>query len=515
MKKVLIIFFVTICFALSAQQFTMPGSDAGETTGEPMVQYIPQAIIPVQAVPEVADNLQLAISNRQYPVTPGDVYTLTFLLAGETVSNTLLVESDYNINMTIFGKINASGMTFAELKPMVEDIIAYAYPKSLPSLTITSVGIFQVPIKGEVPESRYVTAWGLSRLSELLEGTLGDYSSIRDVQITTESGRTESFDLLKALNQGILDQNPNLRPGVSIVINRVKRVVKIRGEVYKPGIYQLLEGEGVKEVEIFTGGFTPMANTNRIRIDRFSGEKPKTFSISYKDYLETFNFEDGDIVTVPTIIKTQPVVFIEGGINSSGGADSTAGAAIYREASDYERQVFPMNPGTTLYDVLDSLRDSFAPFADLENGFVLRNGEPIPINMRDLVYNFNTALDITLEPFDQITIPVKRPVVYVTGAANLPGTYSYQPQKDYLYYIHLAGGFDELRNKNDRVLITDRTGNRKDSSLPILPGDTIKVISNNFIYNFNQYFPAIATGMGLILTMITISNTLNQIDSSE
>lgn len=507
MKRLYILLFFAVSFSLSAQQFILPGTQNNQEGN--VQQNIPQAVIPIQAVPATADNLQLAISNRDYPVTPGDVYTLTFLMANETVSNTLLVESDYTINMTIFGKLNAEGMTFAQLKPVIEQKIADAYPRSLPSVTITTVGVFQVPIRGEIPESRYVTAWGLSRLSEILEGNLGDYSSVRDIEIISENGRSRKYDLLLALNQGILSQNPTIRPNDTIVINRIHRVVQIKGEVYKPGTYQLLDNEGIKDVEQFTGGFTPMANTNRIKVDRYSGDHPVSFSMSYQDYLKNFEFRNGDIITIPPITRTQAVVFVEGGITDRTNVPATgpaAGAAAVEE--EYNRVVQPINDGETLYDILDSLRDSIAPFADLENGYVLRDGQPIPVNMQDLIYKFNMSEDLVLNAFDHIIIPVKRPVIYVTGAANFPGIFPYNPQEDYHYYVNLAGGFDTLRNNNGKVIIKAEDGSRRSPMGPIKPGDTVNVISNNFLYNFNQYFPAIATGLGMIITMITITNAL-------
>ncbi len=487
----------------------MPGTE--EDSSVDTIQYLPQAILPVTALEDTADNLQLAISNRQYPVTPGDVYTLTFLLAGETVSNVLLVESDYTINMTIFGKLNAAGMTFAGLKPLIEQRIADAYPRSLPALTITSVGVFQVPISGEIPQSIYVTVWGLSRLSELLEGNLGDYSSVRDVEIISGYGVSNKYDLLLALNQGDLAQNPTIRPDDTIIINRISREVQIRGEVYKPGVYQLLDGDTIEDVQLFTGGFTPMANGTRIRIDRYTGINPRSFFLNSEEYNKGVEFLDGDVVTIPSIIRVQPVVYIEGGI--SGREEVLAvGAEIIEE---YDRITYPFNQGETLYDVLDSLRDSFAPFASLENGYVLRDQVPIAVDMQRLIYSYDTDDDVVLKAFDQIIIPVDKPIIYVTGAANFPGPFPYSPNADYLYYVNQAGGFDNLRNKNGKVIITDEGGTRKSELDPIHPGDTVNVLSNDFLYNFNQYFPAIITGLGLITTMITITTAIQNGSSSE
>ncbi len=509
MKKNFLVLLFLSHAVLFAQDFRLSSQNQQESSA---IQYLPQAVIPLQAVTEEASNLQIAISSRNYPVTPGDVYTLTFLLAGETVSNTLLVESDYTINMTIFGKINAEGMTFAQLKPIIEQKIADAYPRSLPSVTITSVGVFQVPVLGEVPESRFVTAWGLSRLSEIIEGNLTDYSSIRDIKIIHGDGKTESFDILRALNHGELEENPNVKPSDKIIISRLHREIAISGEVYRPGDFQLLDSDSVEQVTYYTGGFTPRADMSRIKIDRYSSGQPESFTLDFNNLPADFRFENGDVIIVPTVINRQPVVYIDGGVS---GERTTIGSQtsiqdLNSQAQNYNRLVSPLKSGETLYDILNNVRKSLLPFADLEHGFVIRGEEIIAIDMQDLIYDFNMARDLTLEPFDRIIIPVNRPEVYVTGAANIPGVYPYNPEEDYTYYVNLAGGFDPIRNKNRVAVLMDRDGNRKNIKDPILPGDTVNVLSNDFLYNFNQYFPAITTGLTFIITLITLSQYLNQ-----
>jgi len=509
MKKFLfaLVIFFTL-FSISAQDInTLFQQTVEEAAAAPQ-----PTIMPVQVVPAVADNLQLAISNQNYPVTPGDVYTLTFLLAGETVSTTVLVESDYTVNLTIFGKIDAAGMTFSQLKPIIEDTIAAGYPRSLPSVTITAVGVFQVPVLGEIPQSTYVTAWGLSRLSEVLEDTLGDYSSIRDIEIISANGHSKKYDLLKALNLGVLSENPNVSPGDRIIISRVSREIEILGEVYKPGVYQLLENESGNEIYAFTGGYTPMANLFRIKVDRFSNGQPTSFTTDINKLSNNFDFHNGDILTVPTIIHQQPIVYIEGGIDTSLTSGTEAVTDEFSTVDIYNRMVRQINIGETLYDVLYSLKDNISPFADLEHGYLIRSGEAssIPVDMQKLIYKYNKNDDITLQPFDHIAIPLGRPFVSVTGAAFNPGRFPFNPPELYSYYVNVAGGFDTERNTNGKVIITDENGNRKNIAAPILPGDNINVLSNSFLYNFNQYFPAIATGLGLIITIITLTNALNQ-----
>ena len=79
-----------------------------------------------------------------------------------------------------------------------------------------------------------------------------------------------------------------------------------------------------------------------------------------------------------------------------------------------------------------------------------------------------------------------------------------------MYYVNLAGGIDFERNSGNEVTVVDRYGKQQDPSYPIRPGDTITVLNNNFVYNFNRYFPVVTTGFAFILTIIQIVNLANQ-----
>ncbi|WP_319562203.1 SLBB domain-containing protein [Marispirochaeta sp.] len=353
------------------------------------------------------ERLQLAISNEGYPVTPGDIYRITFTAAGSLITNQIIVESDYSINLGIFGEIDVQNMNFPELKKRVERLIQEGYPRSLPSLTMISTGTFEVPIIGEIPQTTYVTAWGLSRLNDVVSGSFGAHSSMRDVKVLSKDGTERTFDLWMARYKGDLFQNPLVSPGDRIVVSRVNKQIRINGEVYRPGIYQLLENEDLQDIRYFSGGFTPLADLRRVTVERFSGEGPELIVFDYNNSDEDFEFKDRDIITIP------------------------------------------------------SKRDQ-----DLQ--------------------------------------------VTVVGAVFNPGRYQYTPPENYMYYVNLAGGIDFERNSGNEVTVVDRYGNQQDPSYPISPGDTITVLNNNFIYNFNRHFPVVTTGFAFILTIISIVNLANQ-----
>ena len=406
MKRVLLLYALLTVFSITvfAQEIQIPQEvqERQEQDAEGAPEGQVEALVEDQV-----DRLQLAISNENYPVTPGDIYRLSFSAAGTPVTNQVIVESDYSINLGIFGEIDARGMNFPALKKEIESLILEGYPRSLPSLSMVSIGTFEVPVVGEIPRTRYVNAWGLSRLNEIVEGTIGRHSSLRDVRVVSRNGTWREFDLWMANYKGDLTQNPHVRPGDRVEISRIDKEIRINGEVYRPGRYQLVAGESLQDVEFFSGGFTPLADLNRITVERFSGEEAELIVLDYDEYNTTFKFEDRDIVTVPS-----------------------------KRSEDLQ--------------------------------------------------------------------------VTVVGAVFNPGRYEYTPPEKFMYYVNQAGGVDFERNSGDEVTIVDRYGNNRDPQLPVMPGDTITMLNNDFVYNFNRYFPVVTTGFAFILTIIQIVDLANQ-----
>ncbi len=269
--------------------------------------------------PITYNRLLLAMSNPEYPVMPGDVYKLTYLSSHQIFSMEVIVGSDFIINLAIFGKINARNMTFNKIRSIVEQKVEQAYPGSTPSLILVSVGSFQVYLTGEVKQSVNIAAWGLTLLSEVVGQHLTPYSSNRDIEVLPEEGRKRQYDLFKAKRFGMKEEDPYLKPGDTIIVSKRDREVSISGEVRRPGQYQLLPGEGVKElIQYYGDAFTELAAKSRVKIDRLVTGSDKPAEILYldlsKSYDDEFMLKDLDVVVVPTKIDRLPIVYFEGAL---------------------------------------------------------------------------------------------------------------------------------------------------------------------------------------------------------
>jgi len=344
----------------------------------------------------------LAVTNPDYLVSPGDVYTLTFNREQVVVSQYLIIEPDLTVNLSIFGVESVNNLTFVGFKRMVENKVLTAYPKSLPRVTIRSTGVFEVLMKGEVKRTGYKLAWGLTRLSEIVSENLTPYSSTRNIRIRSIDGKSQSYDLFRAFRSGEQDQDPFVRPRDTITVNKYDRQITVSGEVERPGTYQLLWGEQLEDVIVKYGnGFTAAADRSRVELYQYNPLE-KIDEIKYLDATEGFDrpitLKNGDSVFVPSNIELLPIIYFEGAIVPEG-ANPQEKFVIYR-------QKHRMRKGETLYTALRGVE--LSPQADLPSCYIKRKKEKIFVDLDDYLYNYDRKKDLVLQPLDCIVIPYIR-----------------------------------------------------------------------------------------------------------
>ena len=92
-------------------------------------------------------------------------------------------------------------------------------------------------LTGEVVNSRWVNTGTLARLSALISGFTTPHSPMRNIEMVSQRGEQNFYDLFKAARFGEKDQDPYLQPGDTETVSRLDRKVTIRGEVKRPGTY--------------------------------------------------------------------------------------------------------------------------------------------------------------------------------------------------------------------------------------------------------------------------------------
>ena len=444
---------------------------------------------------------QLAMSEKNYPVTAGDIYTLSYAAGSTLMTYSIPVDTTYKIRVANYGTINCKGKTYLELKDQVISIVQKNNPLSAAQFVLTSPATFRVTVTGEVKETVQKNAWALTRLSTFVRASFTGYSSSRNLKIISENGEEKIYDLFLAERKGDLSQDPYLRPGDTIIVDRCKRKVTIAGAVERPGTYDLLDGENLKElIDYYGNGLQALADISRTELyrplteDNSSGQK---LYLNEKSYTENFELVCYDRITVNSYQDLRPVVFIEGAIQDSSSSSSSSLMSSTQIAKTF-------NNGEDYAFFVRANKNLFTSVSDLENAYIIRGSEKIPINLKTLLYDDTFYSKIEMKYNDTLLVPFKQYFVSVSGAVYAPGRYPYIPDRTWDYYIGLAGGFIKEKNAGDAIVITDVNGEKHKKSEFIQPEMTIEAKANSGLYMFNQYAPIITSILSIVSTSISV-----------
>ncbi|GHU68826.1 hypothetical protein FACS189450_00490 [Spirochaetia bacterium] len=261
-------------------------------------------IWPLQGQEQIPDaQTQMAISNPSYPVTSGDVYALNYMVGATPVTYMITVDYSYRIKVSNLATIDASGKTYQQLKRDVETIVSNNYPMGGVQFVMVKPGSFSVYIKGEVRRAEERTTWAMGRLSALINNALTEYSSIRNITVTAANGQVKTCDLFKAQRFGDIDQDPYLRPGDIITVSHIDRKVSVYGEVERPGLYELLPGEHIRElIQDYANGYTSWGDTDRVEIIRGMGNTGggvETIYLTQEEVDANYPLLTSDMVNIP------------------------------------------------------------------------------------------------------------------------------------------------------------------------------------------------------------------------
>ncbi|MDR0623080.1 MAG: SLBB domain-containing protein [Treponema sp.] len=313
--------------------------------------------------------------------------------------------------------------------------------------------------------------------------------------ILTEENIQENFPLYN-YDTITIPEITSLRP--LMTVNREERIINLAGAVRRPGTYNLMPHENLRElIEVYGDGLTPLADATRMELVRYVGSDSEVgdkIFLTREDLQNNFPLENYDTVTVPGVGDLQPVLFVEGAV----GAANEAGLTVSN------RLVVRYNAGESYASLIRRNRDWFSAVSDTKNAYIIRGDENISINLNPMLYDVNYRTNHFIEENDTLIIPFRQYFVTVAGAVITPGRYPYIPDRTWDYYIALAGGFKSEQNSGESVIISDMTGNRMKKTDPITPETVITARTNSFLYLFNQYAPVFTTTLTAILTALSV-----------
>ncbi|MBR2281656.1 MAG: polysaccharide biosynthesis/export family protein, partial [Spirochaetales bacterium] len=315
-----------------------------------------------------------AIGNSEYPVTPGDTFLLSYSDGKNLISLNLQADSSCRVSIQSVGVVEAAGMTYSEFKDHVENLISTYYNYSAPQVQILSCGVFSVRVHGEVSYSQYVTAWGLTRLSDMAIYAL-DSASTRTVEVTYRDGSVKTYDLFNALRNGSAEDNPLLAPGCEVRFLKASAVVSLDGSVARAGVYQPKEGDTLYSlIQDYAGGLLGSADAQSIRISNYADGAYSARYVSLEDS-KSYTPANGDVISVVHSSQNLPYVTVSGAIVPEAGSDDISSA---------NRTMYSFIPGETVQQLLSNISSMLTSTSDAGAAYILRDGSRIAVAGKDI-----------------------------------------------------------------------------------------------------------------------------------
>lgn len=469
---------------------------------------------------EATTTTAITIINQypDYPATPGDVYDiyiLTSINQDKTISG--FVDTNYDIDLSFIGDVNVRGLKYTEVQDKLKTKIGNAYPGSIVNVVMRATGKFKITLLGEVTNAQIIDTKGVNTLSEVIENKTTPYASIRNIEIRSEDGSLNTYDLFKFQRYASKKNNPFLRPNDVITLRPYEKKISIQGEVKRPGTYELINGDSLYDViNIYGDGFNKNAVKTEIQIKRFTdidGEYSDStlFVNGETQELKNIKLHDGDQVTIKNRLDYISKVTIQGAISPKEEPTSDAGNSVSN------RIPVTITSGSRVSTAIKDMNATFNLTSDLEKAFVLRDGEKIEINIKSILEQVSHEDDIILENKDIIIIPFRQLKVFVAGSVNKAGTVPFIENRNARYYIGLAGGFNLKENFFRSYSIRNVYGEKVKGNSIIQPEDAIWVNKDHpiaYLEEYAGYITAIITTFFVVKGMYDLGSAIAESDSA-
>ena len=273
---------------------------------------LPTTFAPVTDVPVGPD----------YVVGPGD--QLQVQVWGQVnQQGTFAVDRTGAISIPQVGTVHVAGTRFDHLPEALRNELGRVYKNFHLNVSMGQLRTIQVFVVGQ---ARQPGSYSISSMSTLLNGLFASggplpQGSLRDIQVKRGAETVVHFDLYDLLLRGDKSKDVPLQPGDVIFIPAVGPQVAVTGSVHNPAIYELKKDgtSTVQDVLALAGGRTNIAAGSTVRVDRILDRAVLTSSDVNLTKAEGTPLEDGDIVSVNSIVdRFKNAVTLRGNVANPG-----------------------------------------------------------------------------------------------------------------------------------------------------------------------------------------------------
>lgn len=378
-----------------------------------------------------------------YRLGPGDLLIVNVWGAAEARYE-LRVGVEGLVRIGGIGPVFLSGLTINEASQRLIDQLKRIYAgleegadieqTTYADVSLGAVRSMMVSVIGEAERPGTYTVSSLSTVFNALyvAGGPSKTGSYREIEIIRNNEILSVLDLYDFLMDANLSGNIRLLDQDIIKVKPYQKHISLRGEVKRPAVYELVDGETLEDLIDYAAGFTDKSFTKRFVIERNTDFQRRMVDVEWPVDAKT-ELKDGDEIEIHKILdRFENRVTIEG--------------AVFKPGS------FEWTEGMTIRDLLqkaEGLReDAFlnrALLSRINNNY---QREVQSVSLKELFSEGEglAGSDIQLQNEDRLTVYSEKDFlenfqVDVNGAVKNPQSISYQSGISLRDVLLMSGGF--------------------------------------------------------------------------
>jgi len=402
---------------------------------------------------------------NDYEIGVGDEIKIT-LWGQADLQNNFLVDRDGRIFVPSIGFISVIGKNLIDLKIFLKSEFGKIYStinskedKTYIDVSLVTLQSIKIQIIGQVISPGIYDLHPFSSVISSISsaGGLDTTGSIRNIKIIRNNEVFKEIDFYNLLIFGKDEYDFRLKEKDIIFVDNRKITVNIKGQVLKPGKYEIKSNETIDNLIEFCGNFKPNASSiiqiRRIldRNQRISDDD--AIDVSFHKEINGLKLFNHDNIIVPRIKNVNSQIFISGQVKNPGRYEFVELMTIY--------DVLELAGGINDSEYLKSV-----------------NLNKIDITRRDNETNYSSIISLSLDQIvkkdenenillknhDQITVYpnlkyLPSSTVNIFGEIEYPGIYPIVKENENLEnIINRAGGLTSRAYQKGIVLT--RNGQR-------------------------------------------------------
>lgn len=355
----------------------------------------------------------------------------------------LLVDANGNVQIPDLGPVQVAGIDFREAEKRIRQRLVAIYsgmggdkPNTFAEIGLSNLRSIKVNVIGEVytPGTYTLPATASAFNALYLSGGPNENGSFRNIQVIRQNKVIAEIDVYDFLIHANAANNIVLRDQDILFIPTYDIRVEASGSFKREGYFELQEGEKLKDLLRYTGGFSNQAYRERLSITRTTGKQFQVLDITQNEF-DVFTLQNGDLIEAGEIIdRYENRVSIEG--------------AVFRPGT------FALTEGMKLSELIakaDGVKESV--FSN--RGVIIRLGKDL--SPQTIAFEVSEILsgnnDLDLKREDHVIIQDvfsmrEARFIKIYGQVQYPGEYPYRENMSLKDLVFLAGGFTEAASES-------------------------------------------------------------------